>query len=257
MSADCFQAFSKELGVIGSVKRYSAAMIQGNLMRHSRPVVRGSSLPLDPPPFFLNGEIKLPATRCVVDFLTGAVPILLFMALIFRGSNRSPVSLAMLFVPAVGVLAGYLVMRTASYWTVWLWTSGQYPANGGIHPTARGELPRNAYIVVLVAPAALWVPMCGLISYLASGLGPETWLVFGTGAGIALTDARIAHEVWSLDRDSWVMETKSGLDVLTPDALRVTPPPPRGVSRSSSSVPGQESQPDPRHWKSVPKTAGS
>ena len=87
--------------------------------------------------------------------------------------------------------------------------------------------------MVLIAPTALWIPICVVISYLFSGLGPETCLAIGTSAGIGLTDARIIRDVWKLSRDAWIMETKNGLDILTPDSMRVVSLPPTGLSRSS------------------------
>jgi len=175
-----------------------------------------NSLRIDPPPFFLEREILFDRSRAWISTLgVGLLFLAPFLLLFDRPGGAFP-SLGRLVVASFAAGTFYLGVRFLSYKGLW-WAVGRaHEPVRGIHPAARGELPRNAYLIVLLAPLMAFVPGCWLIFRSNRGLGPELWLAIAVIAGSALTDLRAARHVLSMESSCWIKETPRGLDVLRP-----------------------------------------
>lgn len=177
---------------------------------------RSASLPLDPPPFFLEEEILVPSRGRGLYESTVGLLVLIALWLVFPEVSRPLPSLMELFAWAVGGAGFYYGMRLVTYYVVWLATLHTYPSSAGIHPAARGELPRNAFLVVLLFPIVAFVALCLVLSRFAFGFGPTAWIAAAVVAGVSLRDVRLAWNVLFLDTSRWIKKTKRGLDVLQP-----------------------------------------
>ena len=111
-------------------------------------------LPLDPPPFSFGR--RNPVERSVHQRLVCR-----------HGINRSagfsivspdPVrplpSLSLLVMTSVGAAVFYFGIRFVTYWAIWRKISGNYRQKGGRYLGANGELPKNAFLMVFLAPSA-------------------------------------------------------------------------------------------------------
>ncbi len=173
-------------------------------------------LPLDPPPFFLEGEIRLSGSR--MNITCAAVGLTVLLALwIFLPDPAKPLpSLTVLVMSSVGAAAYYFSVRFVAYWATWRRISGTYRQTGGRYLGANGELPKNAFLFVFMAPLAAFTVLC-LISVGPRGwLGPCWWVAIAVVAGLAVRDLKAAWQVRFLDPTRWLKETSRGLDVLKP-----------------------------------------
>ncbi|MEW6136790.1 MAG: hypothetical protein AB1733_01055 [Thermodesulfobacteriota bacterium] len=174
-----------------------------------------TSLPLDPPPFFLEDEIVLPSRGLGLYALLVGLLILIALRLLFPVTGLLP-SLSQLMVISVGTVAIYLFVRFFGYWIAWVVVIRSYPASGGIHPAARGELPRNVFLVVLLLPIGIFVPICAIYCWKTSGFPPEMWLVVSLVISLSVRDVIAVSGLVFNDGQTWIKESDRGLDVLRP-----------------------------------------
>jgi hypothetical protein len=182
------------------------------------PTLRAS--PLDPPPFFLEKEIRLPTRLMGVYAVVTGVLVLVVLRFIIPVHANSLPSLTRLFVSAIGTTGFYCGFRFLTYWAVWAYVIRKYPSSGGIHPAARGELPRNCFLLVFFAPGVVFIPLCAILARLELGFSPTLWLAVAVVAGISLRDVHAGWTILSCDTSAWVKETSTGLDILRPVTLR-------------------------------------
>jgi hypothetical protein len=177
--------------------------------------VMGSvELPLAPPPFYLEREIRLSGIRTAFSgILLGFAIMALY--LVVHGPLSHPLP-SMWFLTLVSVLAvsACLAIRFSCYRLVWTWVSRTYPLYGSVHPAARGELPRNAYLLVLMAPTIILAATCTILILWKIRFGPEMWLVIAVAFAACWGDLLAARHVVRVDSDHWIMGTDTGLDVL-------------------------------------------
>ncbi len=176
------------------------------------------SLPLDPPPFFLEGEIRMGRARSMIAATLLGLLILLPYGLGHPQAGGKFPSLFALFVAAVAAAGGYFGVRFLVYWTQWARAIRNFPMVGGVHPAARGELPRNSFLWVLLTPVVTVFPLCLWLSLRTTDLSPAFWLAASVAAGIAFPDLVAAGRLFLVPSDRWVNETPKGLDVLKPVA---------------------------------------
>lgn len=174
------------------------------------------SLPLDPPPFFLAREIRLSHSFAGLAPVLVGLLILSVYGLVFYNPCQSVQPFWRLVGVSVAAGSLYLIARFFSYWAAWLWVTRLHSVVGGIHPTARGELPRNAFLAVFILPGTVLLVACLLGTLIAQGFGPELWLAVAVVAGNVLGDLRGAWHLAFVQSTCWVKQTQAGLDVLRP-----------------------------------------
>ncbi len=173
-----------------------------------------TSLPLDPPPFFLEQEIRISFKGLSVYATCVGLLVLVVLRSIFPGAYNPLPSLIALIVTSAGSAGYYHGVRLLSYWLVWAWVIRRYPSTGGIHPAARGELPRNAFLIVLLSPCLGFVPLCAVLYGIYNGFRPELWLCIAVGAALSVGDMRAVWHLMFIDSSRWLKETTTGMDVL-------------------------------------------
>lgn len=187
-----------------------------------QPAVKGAtaarvdSLPLDPPPFYLEREIRLPSSGLGISSVLPGLIILLGVRALLPGNITEIPSLFLLMVISLVVGSSYFAARFLAYWAVWLRVTRRHVPVNGIHPAARGELPRNGFLLVLLAPVCTVMPITWAALRGEAGFGPELWLAVAVMASISLRDLRAACRVLSIKSSYWIKETRFGLDVLKP-----------------------------------------
>jgi hypothetical protein len=110
----------------------------------------------------------------------------------------------------------YVGIRFITYWAVWTHVVRTYPLVGRTHPAARGELPKRAFLFVLVIPVTASLSLCAALLHITSGLAQVLVLPIAVIAGIALRDMRALGYVLFLECSYWVRDTPAGLEVLRP-----------------------------------------
>lgn len=178
--------------------------------------VNGNGLPLDPPPFYLMGVVRIGVPRGgVFGFAVGLAILLLFVVL---NTNASEVggSLGRLTIASAAAAIFYLGARKLIFWVVWLAALRKNQASGAVNPAARGELPRNGYLLVSVLPLVAFVIACVAGSRWVADPGPGMWLAVAVIAGIALRDLTAAWRMMFVPRYCWIKEKGSSLDILRP-----------------------------------------
>ena len=176
------------------------------------------ALPLAPPPFYLDREIRLSGPRTAVATTLLGLGIVAVSLLVYGQLSGPLPSLWFLTLISVLAAAGCLMVRFACYRLVWTWVSRSYPLRGSVHPAARGELPRNAYLLVLVTPTLALVAACTLVAVWNLKLGPEMWPAIAVAVAVCSGDLIAARHVVRLNSAYWIMETPARLDVLRPVA---------------------------------------
>lgn len=172
-----------------------------------------SSSPVDAPPFLLDDEIVLPSRSLALYALVVGLLILIALRLLFVVSFPLP-SLGRLVAFSVGTALLYHCIRFVSYWIAWGVVTRKYPLTRGIHPAARGELPRNAFLLVTILPSAAFVPLCGAYVLAGNGFGPEAWLVVSVVASLSIPDVSAGWNLVLCSPDTWIKSSERGLDVL-------------------------------------------
>jgi hypothetical protein len=174
------------------------------------------SLPLDPPPFFLEKEVRLRfAGGGALGLLVGTMVVVVSRIVSLDPAGSTP-SLAPLMAVSFAVGFFYLGTRFLAYSLTWLTVTRKYPLIGRIHPAARGELPRKPFLLVLLVPGATVVPVCVALAAAVPALVPVLWLAIAVAARLAAPDLQAAWKVLGADPSCWIKETKIGLDVLNP-----------------------------------------
>ncbi len=140
--------------------------------------------------------------------------VLCAFRLLFPGIHSPLPSLISLIVVSAGSAVFYYGIRHSSYWLAWAWVIRRYPSIGGIHPAARGELPRNAFLLVLLFPCLGFVPLCAVMYGFHEGFRPALWLCIAVGAALSVRDLRVVRHLLFIDRSRWLKETMNGMDVL-------------------------------------------
>ncbi len=177
-----------------------------------------SSSPVDPPPFLLEDEIVLPSRSLALYAIVVGLLILIALRLLFVVSYPLP-SLGRLMFFSVGTALLYHCVRSISYWTAWARVTRKYPLTRGIHPAARGELPRNAFLLISILPSATFFPLCVAYVIAGNGFGPEAWLVVAVVASLSIPDMSAGWNLVFCSPDTWIKSNERGLDV-----LRFVPP---------------------------------
>lgn len=177
-----------------------------------------TSRPVDPLPFFPERKIRISRARSAIAATLLGLLILVPYGLGHFHSGGSIPSLTVLFVAAVAACGSYFGIRFVVYWTQWALAIRNYPLVGGVHPAARGELPRNSFLWVLLTPFLTIFPLCLGMSLNTIELSPAFWLAASVAAGIAFPDLLGAGRLLLVPSDRWVRETSNGLDVLRPVA---------------------------------------
>jgi hypothetical protein len=173
-------------------------------------------LPLDPPPFLLEGEIRLSGTY--MDISCAAMGVIVLLALrLFLPDPLGPLpSLSLLMMTSVGAAVFYFSIRFVTYWAIWRKISGNYRQEGGRYLGANGELPKNAFLMVFLAPSTAFVVLYLILADPGGILGPGWWVAIAVVAGIAFRDLTAAWHVLFLDQARWLKESSRGLDILKP-----------------------------------------
>ncbi len=173
-------------------------------------------LPLDPPPFLLEGEIRLSGTY--MDISCAAMGVIVLLALrLFLPDPLGPLpSLSLLMMTSAGAAVFYFGIRFVTYWAIWRKISGNYRQKGGRYLGANGELPKNAFLMVFLAPSAAFGVLYLILADPGGVLRPGWWVAIAVVAGIAFRDLKAAWHVLFLDRARWLKETSRGLDILKP-----------------------------------------
>lgn len=173
-------------------------------------------LPLDPPPFFLEGEIRLSGPYINVSCAaTGLICLMAFR--IFLPSPARPLpSLSLLIMSSVCAGFFYFGMRFVTYWAIWRRISGNYRQKGGRYLGANGELPKNAFLLVFITPLASFAALYFILAGSGGEMGPGWWVAIAVVIGIAFPDLKAAWHVLFLDPARWLKETTRGLDILNP-----------------------------------------
>ena len=173
-------------------------------------------LPLDPPPFFLEGEIRLSGSYMNASCVAMGVIVLLAFQLFLPDPVRPLPSLSLLMMTSVGAALFYFGIRFVAYWAIWRKISGNYRQKGGRCLGANGELPKNAFMVVFMSPLAAFGVLYLILADPSGALGPGWWVAIAVVTGIAFRDLRAAWHVLFLDQARWLKETSRGLDILRP-----------------------------------------
>lgn len=171
---------------------------------------------LDPPPFFLDGEIRVGGSKSALSAVALGILILLLYPVLFDEPRQALPPMSLLLVAALVAASFYLGVRFLAYWVIWLRAIGRHSYTNGIHPAARGELPRNAFLVVLLAPLASFLLIGVLIWAIGIRLWPEFWLAVAVAFSISVADLKAALHVARLDSGCWIKENRHGIDVLRP-----------------------------------------
>ncbi len=189
---------------------------QGSIGNKSKARAVALGLPLDPPPFFLEGEIRLSGPSINISCAaTGLICLLAFR--IFLPSPARPLpSLSLLIMSSVGAGFFYFGMRFVTYWAIWRRISGNYRQKGGRYLGANGELPKNAFLLVFITPLASFAALYFILAGFGGEMGPGWWVAIAVVIGIAFRDMKAAWHVLFLDPARWLKETTRGLDILNP-----------------------------------------
>jgi hypothetical protein len=187
-----------------------------SIANKSRARAAALGLPLDPPSFFLEGEIRLSGWYVNVSCAAVALVVLVAFRLCLAGVERPLPSLSRLTMIAVGAAVFYFGIRFVTYLAIWRKISGNYRQKGGRYLGANGELPKNAFLMVFMTPLAAFGVLYLTLAGLGGVLGPGWWVAIAVVAGIAFRDLKAAWHVLFLDRARWLKETSRGLDILKP-----------------------------------------
>lgn len=172
--------------------------------------------PLGPPPFYLETEIRHGSTwGSLLSLAVGLGVLLSYLALLWP-SDVAYLSLGRFMLFAFSAGCWYLTVRFVSYWGSWGFAAQKYQVIGTVHPASRGELPRNWFILVRVAPSIALTLLLVLMYLVGIVCGPEVWLAIAVVSGTVLRDLKAVWRLMRVNAESWILQTKSGLDVLRP-----------------------------------------
>jgi hypothetical protein len=187
-----------------------------SITNKSRARAAALGLPLDPPPFFFEGEIRLSGSYMNLSCAALGFIVLLAFRLFLPDPVRPLPSLSLLLMTSIGAAVFYFGIRFVTYWAIWRKISGNYRQKGGRYLGANGELPKNAFLAVFMAPLAAFGVLYLILADPGGVLGPGWWVAIAVVAGIAFRDLKAAWKVLFLDQARWLKETPRGLDILKP-----------------------------------------
>jgi hypothetical protein len=171
---------------------------------------------IDSPPFRLEEEIRLSETRSGFwAVVAGLLVLVALQVLTPRHAGRLP-SLTMLLTISLAAGASYVLVRYVSYWIARIVVTQMYAPIGRVHPAASGELPRTAFLCVLLAPGIVAALACTIAAKAGAAFGPEFRLAVAVVIGVALRDLRAAYRVLLVPASRWIKEKRNGLEVLQP-----------------------------------------
>ena len=188
----------------------------GSIANKSRARAAALGLPLDPPPFSLEGEIRLSGSYMNVSCAAMGLIVLLAFRLFLPDPVRPLPSLSLLMMTSVGAAVFYFGIRFVTYWAIWRKVSGNFRQKGARYLGANGELPKNAFLMVFLAPSAAFGVLYLILADPGGVSGPGWWVAISVVAGIAFRDLKAAWHVLFLDQARWLKETSRGLDILKP-----------------------------------------
>ena len=172
--------------------------------------------PLGPPPFYLETEIRYSSSwGRVLGFAVGIALLLFYLAFQFPNEGANLTLGRFMLIP-IGFGCWYLTIRFFAYWGAWGFTAQKYQVIGTVHPASRGELPKNWYIFVKLAPSVALILLLVPLYVVGIVLGPEVWLTISVIAGTMLRDCKTVWQLMRINKGSWILQTKSRLDVLRP-----------------------------------------
>lgn len=169
---------------------------------------------IDAPPFCLEQEIRFSEVWSGFWALAAGLGVLAALQLLKPWPAGPLPSLALLLTVSIGCGACYLGVRFVSYWTARIVVMSSYPPVGRVHPAASGELPRTAFLCMLLAPGIVCALGCAVAAKVAAAFGPEYCLAIAVVTGVTLRDLRAAYRVLLLPGSRWIRERRSGLEVL-------------------------------------------
>jgi hypothetical protein len=150
----------------------------------------------------------------------------LYATVVWAGDQPLP-SLISLVLVSLGSAGAYLTIHHLVYILIWFRALRKYQEVRGIHPAARGELPRNAFAVVLCAPFLGIAAFLGGIVTLGLGLRPLVWMGAAVTMGLFVRDLEALWHLSGVDRGAWITQSTTGLDILKPvDRERLSDPEP-------------------------------
>ncbi|MFH0822538.1 MAG: hypothetical protein V2B18_07280 [Pseudomonadota bacterium] len=168
----------------------------------------------EPPPFFLEGEVRIPPyINCVVS--TATALIILGAFVVTAPAPSPPPPLLRLLAVSCSSAALYGVIRSACFRFLHAARLRRSPWSFGRTPLS-GELPLPVFLTGLLTPCAiaLWtaVGIWGAVFGNGSEIQISSAMIFAA----ALPDLRAAFHVRAFDSSCWIKETAVGLDVLRP-----------------------------------------
>jgi hypothetical protein len=170
---------------------------------------------LGPSPFHVEAQRRRPGKRLWIIGILMAIVGGRIVYQYYRDLSFAP-ELTTLLAWSVSAAVIYMIIRRLAYKTIWLRVSRTYPLQGRVHPAARGELPRNHYLLALLTPG-LSIIVLILAARMFSLGNTADIILFATVAGItALGDIWALTHCLAAGKDNWILETERGLDTLRP-----------------------------------------
>lgn len=169
---------------------------------------------IDSPPFCLEEKIRLSGMWYGLCAVAVGLAILVVWQWLAPWPSRVVPPLTTLLIVSVGSGACYALVRFALHWGARIVVTQNYAPVGRVHPAATGELPRTAFLVVLLAPGLVCALGYTLAAKMFAAFGPEFRLAVAVIGGVAIRDLRAAYCVMRLSSSLWFKERRGGLDVL-------------------------------------------
>lgn len=170
--------------------------------------------PVDVPPFILEREISHSATRTGLYGTVLGSAVLVFFRFVGPSSSENFPGLSLLLAVSMGTAGFYFSVRFGCYWCIRWKASLDAVIPGRIDPKARGELPRNGFLLVWVCPLVACIPVWAVIVRSGDVDPALLQLSVAVASGIASRDLMAAWYALFVDASRWIKETRRGLDVL-------------------------------------------
>jgi hypothetical protein len=197
----------------------NATIIQEEWFREAAPaktIAARYVQPLGPPPFYLEAEMRYSPAWSRVFGLVAGIGLLLFYIAFLLPNERANFTLGRFMLIPLSFGCWYLTVRLVAYWGAWGFTAQKYQVIGTVHPASRGELPKNWYIFVKLAPSVALISLLVPLYLVGIVLGSEVWLAIAVIAGTVIRDCKTVWQLMRVNRGSWILQTRFGLDVLRP-----------------------------------------
>lgn len=169
---------------------------------------------IDSPPFHLEEELRLSdAWSGLWAAVAGLLVLTAFQVIKPQPEGGIP-ALATLLTISFAAGVSYVLVRYVSYWVARIVATQIYAPIGRVHPAASGELPRTAFLCVLLAPGIVAALACAVAINSGAAFGPEWRLVVAVVIGVATRDLRAAYLVLLVPAERWIKEKRDTLEVL-------------------------------------------